>query len=323
MLCFWLEQKYKIKIYGEEMKKITKKIYISVLVLVLIGVFFPTRSFAIERGTLPNYPPGFTIGIPAGALPDRGVYWSEKAFYDSVQIVNESGSDTGIHINAFATTGNVIFVPGWQVLGAKYAFQIDDFGLFHETVHFPDNKSRSSFSVTGGSDLELFPVVLSWKLSNHFFTSIREGFYLPTGQYNPNNPVNIGHDRWTFEQGAAVSYVSKSFFLTANSWTDVNGKSRSSVVGHYKSGSTIDLDLSLLKKFGRFETGPVGYYYRQFGGDSGPKNLDGGMPQEDAIGWLAGYNFGRYSANVYVTQDVHTRNVGRQSKVWFTLNFKI
>ncbi|WP_234729428.1 SphA family protein [Acidocella facilis] len=305
------------------MQKKLEKICTCLMIAGILDISVSTRSSAIEKGTLPDYPPGFTIGMPSGALPGQGIFWSEKAFYDSVQAVDGTGADTGTHINAFATTGNVIFVPGWKILGANYAFQADDFGAFHETVHFPDEEKRNSFSVTGGSDLELFPVVLSWKLPSHFFASIREGVYLPTGQFNSSYPANIGHDRWAFEQGAALSYVSIHYIFSANSWTDVNGATRSAVVDHYKSGSTFDVDLSALKIFGKFETGPVGYYYRQFGGDSGPESLDGGMPQEDAIGWLAGYNFGRYSANIYVTQDVYTRDVGRQSKIWLTFNFKI
>lgn len=292
------------------------------------GALAATPTLAAEKSSLPNFPPGLTIGIPAGALPaSPGVYWSEKNFFTSVQPVDGAGHDTGAHLNSYATVAIVQVVPGWKVLGATYAFQLDSYGVFHAAIDFPKKAHLAPYSTVGTSDLAIRPVMLSWKLPHHLFFGIKEGVYVPTGSYDPAKPISVSHHRYTFEQGMALSYLSQDWLMSANGVIDVNGANPSTDVSRvserYKSGATYNIDLTAVRRLGNFQIGPVGYYGRQFEPDVGPANLNGGSPVEGGVGLLVGYNFKKVALNLYGVQDVAARNVGKQSRIWLTVTFRV
>lgn len=274
-------------------------------------------AHAEQKGSLPNYGPGFSIGVAFAALPKHGLYWSQKLAYGSVNVVNGAGADTGIHTNVYLTTSMLLLSTKYHVLGAQYGAFVYDVGAFHAHISMPGGASGV---VTSAADFEFDPIDLSWHLGKHFYVGVADGFSPPVASYNPHRLVNVGHDRYTFQQHVSLSYVSRKYLFSANGVFSVNTENR---YYDYRSGSTYDCDFSALRRFGAFETGPVGYYFDQFGGDSGPKYLDGGKPTEAAVGWLFGWKVGKWSFDTYVTRDVYSRNFGKQTKVWFSVARKI
>jgi len=138
--------------------------------------------------------------------------------------------------------------------------------------------------------------------------------------YNAARLINIGHDRWTFDQHINLSYINKLYTLSANGIIEVN---MPNMHYNYTSGSTYNFDLTALRNLGHYETGPVGYYFDQFGTDTGPSYLNGGKQTEGAVGWLIGYTGRGWSINSYLTRDIFARNIGKQTKIWVTISFKI
>ncbi len=67
----------------------------------------------------------------------------------------------------------------------------------------------------------------------------------------------------------------------------------------------------------------MGYLFDQFEPDSGSATLNGGKPTEAAMGWLVGYQMGRWGFNTYVTQDIYARNIGHQTKLWVSITCKL
>ncbi|MGC1305526.1 MAG: transporter [Caulobacteraceae bacterium] len=289
---------------------------------------FGAAANAAQTSSLPAFPPGLTIGIAAGALPSQpGVYWTEKNFYTAIQAVNGEGRDTGAHLSSYATIPIVQFVPGLKLLGADYAFQFDSYGLFDAQILFPHAAHLRSYSTVGTSDLAIRPVILSWKLPDHLFFAIREGVYVPIGAYDPSKAINVSHHRDTFEQGLALSYVDPNWTLSSNGVIDINGKNPSTLVDGvseaYRSGPSFNLDLTALHTLGHLQVGPVGYYYHQFAGDSGPAALNGGVPTEGGAGALVGYQFPKVYMSLYGVQDIAARNVGKQSRIWLTFSLRV
>jgi len=304
------------------------RIWFGLSALFLTFLLGSTSVMAAETGSLPNFPPGLTIGIAAGTLPEApGVYWTEKNFFTTIQAVNNGGHDTGAHLESYATVAIVQFVPGWTVLGAKYAFQLDSYGLFQAQLDYPKAAHLASRSTVGASDLAIRPVILSWNLPDHVFLGVREGVYVPVGTYDPLQPVNISHHRYTFEQGLALSYVPRDWVLSANGVIDVNSANEAAVVKgvseRYTSGATFNVDLTALRQIGAFQIGPVGFYGRQFSADVGPQNLNAESPVEGAAGPLVGYKFKYVYLNLYGVQDISARNVGKQSRLWFTASVRV
>lgn len=298
------------------------------LVAGVAGLAAWPAAHAAQKSSLPNFPPGLTLGTPAGVLPAQpGAYWIEKNFYTSIDPVDGHGHKTGAHLDSYATVAIFQVVPGWHLLGADYAFQLDSYGYFHARIDFPHASGLPSYSTNGTSDLAIRPLILSWHLSPHLGLAIREGVYIPTGSYDAAKPLSISHHRRTFEQGIALSYVSPDWILSANGVVDVNGSNGDTLVDgrheRYRSGSSYDLDLTALRHDGRWQYGLVGYYYHQFSPDHGPADLDGGVPSEGALGPLVGYQLGRVSLQLSDVRDVYARNVGKQSRVWLSVGLRL
>src|SRR5471030_769552 len=74
--------------------------------------------------------PGATTGNPAGVLPPDGLYFSMDAEYEYGHVVDGSG-DTArtpggekIKEKNSSAVASLLWVPGWEVLGARYGAAI-------------------------------------------------------------------------------------------------------------------------------------------------------------------------------------------------------
>ena len=278
-------------------------------------IFFTTAapSFAMQKGVGSDYAPGYSIGSPLGMMAPAGLYWGQKAAFSTAQSVNNTGADSGVHTNMYLTTAMLMWTTNDRFLGARYGAYVYNIGFYHANITTAAHKDGA---VTSTSDMELDPVYLSWQLSKNMFASISEGVNLPVASYDATRLINIGHDRYTFQQHLNFAYSSSKYLVAANGVISVNTANR---YYNYTSGSTYDIDFTAARKIAAFMTGPVGYAYNQFGTDSGPAAFDAGKPVELAAGWLVSYKMGRLSLNTYLTQDLYARNIGKQTKLWVSL----
>ncbi|MBU6449325.1 MAG: transporter [Rhodospirillales bacterium] len=274
-------------------------------------------SFAMQKGVGSDYAPGYSIGNPLGMMAPAGLYWGQKAAFSTAQSVNNAGADSGVHTNMYLTTSMLMWTTNYRFLGARYGAYVYNAGLGHANITTAAHKTGA---VTSTSDLEVDPVYLSWQLNKNMFTSISEGVNLPVASYEAARLINIGHDRYTFQQHLNFAYSSSRYLVAANGVISVNTPNRHF---NYTSGSTYDIDLTAARKFAAFMMGPAGYAYNQFGTDSGSATLNAGKPVELAAGWLVSYKMGNLALNTYLTQDVYARNIGKQTKLWMSLIYRI
>jgi hypothetical protein len=275
-------------------------------------------THAAEIGSLPNaYSPGATIGVPEGVAPPPGVYWQQTSADANLLQVNGKGAATGNYTNSYFSVATFLASTNYHLFGGRYSALVTNVGIYQVNLHEANGDRPTT---TSWGDIEIDPIRLSWGLTNHLFVSLAEGVNPPTGSFEKSRIVNVGHNRVVFDQHVNISYLTKQYMLTANGTINVNTPN---VATNFTSGSTYDVDLTALRRFGNFQTGPVGYYFRQFGSDTGSQSLNGGMPTEGGIGWLVGYNLDGWQLNAFVTQDVYARSFASQTKVWFTVAHRL
>src|SRR5438067_2553032 len=80
---------------------------------------FAGEAWAIEGPT--PYLPGVSVGIPIGALPPPGFYFSDDNVIFNGGLKNGSGNDLPININGYLNIPSVLWVPTWQPLAGMNA----------------------------------------------------------------------------------------------------------------------------------------------------------------------------------------------------------
>src|ERR1700722_20893915 len=95
-----------------------------------------TSALAEETGTFQNRLNGATIGLPLGALPPAGLYTGlETAYLGLPSDVGSGGHSTGnqcvgttgggcAQLPAIAQAVPLLWVPGWDFLGATYSASV-------------------------------------------------------------------------------------------------------------------------------------------------------------------------------------------------------
>jgi hypothetical protein len=219
--------------------------------------------------------------VPAGAFPEPGLYFIGSA--------NFGGSNTGNDKYSGVAVQGFNWVPGWTFLGATYAagaYAIESEFGFGNASHFADVYNP-----------EINPISLSWNLGNNFYASVGEFIYLPinTNQTFSSPGATSG---WAFEQHAAISYVTNEWIASANVSV---GITTADAIG-VRQPDYLNLDLTLLKEFGKWRFGPIAYGSWDL--ETTAANAVTGRAIALGVGGLVGYNFGPVDLSLRATHQV-------------------
>jgi hypothetical protein len=217
-----------------------------------------------------------------------------------------------------------------KIFGAYYApgfglpFVSTDVGA-QVTLSGVGNVSRND-SVGGLSDLEFFPVALSWSafnkdLSVDFFA----GIYAPTGGFQSNRLANQGLGYWTFEPGVLVSYLGQKngFEFSTYIGYDINTEN---TVTNYLSGQQFHIDATVAQHLplgkGLIGIGANGFYLQQTTGDSGSGARLGSFEEMTAgVGPVLSYagQIGKatFAAELKWLPQIGTQNTLDGDYIWF------
>jgi hypothetical protein len=192
----------------------------SLMALSLVGVAsWSPDAFAAENGqTHANLgyldflagfepPPGFyfrddVIGVPSNNLNDRS---GNQVKLGGVLPVNFR-SDTLADIATFYYASPLQIGGGNFATAVLVPFKNQDVSLGNPLT----GTARSN--VTGLGDIIIVPQ-FGWRLPQwNLHVTVGPTFYVPTGQYNPNDPVadNIGHNFLTVEPQVNITYLNKT-----------------------------------------------------------------------------------------------------------------
>ncbi len=296
-----------------------------------------SSAFAAETGTFENRLNGATIGLPAGALPPPGLYTGLETAYLDFPNSGNTGHATGnqgpLMLPAIAQAVPLVWVPGWNFLGATYgAAVVQAFYTFEACG--PGGCVGGAPIVAGGfvyTNTTFNPITLSWNLGNGWFVSGGFNFMAPDGTRQTGTP---NPDYWTFEPTVAFSYLANNWLLSANFFYDINTKSQGvccAVNDTITSGDELYGDLTALYKFGKWSIGPVGYFEVQTTNDTGTCNPAPGVSlcglhRSAAAGGLIGYDFGPVDMQVWVTDAFVGTNTPQGPggiTVWSRIGFKL
>jgi len=303
-----------------------------------------TSALAEETGTFQNRLNGATIGLPLGALPPAGLYTGlETAYLGLPSDVTSSGHSVGnqcvgtttgacANLPAIAQAVPLLWVPGWNFLGATYGASVVQAFYTYLTCGVGNGNCTGGSPLTGTgfvyTNTFFNPITLSWNVGGGWFVSASFNFVAPDGTragggFTPNP------DYWTLEPALAISYLGSGWVLSGNFFYDINTVSQGTccAASAITGGNAIYGDLMALWKFGKWEIGPVGYFEIQTTADTGP-----GCPalcgfyQTAALGGLIGYDFGPVDLQVWVTDQFVGQNtpagVG-SIDVWTRIGFKL
>jgi hypothetical protein len=316
-----------------------------------------TSALAEETGTFQNRLNGATIGLPLGALPPAGLYTGlETAYLGMLAGGGNGGASSGNQcalvpgnthcsvLPAIAQAVPLLWVPGWNFLGATYGASVVQAFYNFETCGAGAPAINANGGCGGGSPISgggfvytnttFNPITLSWNLGGGWFVSAAFNFMAPDGTRTSTFTPNP--DYWTFEPALAISYLGSGWVLSANFFYDINTASAgvcciSGITGTAQtitSGSSLYGDLTALWKLGKWEIGPVGYFEVQTSADTGAGCALGfcGNYSTAAAGGLIGYDFGPVDLQVWVTDSFVGQNTPQGPggiNVWSRIGFKL
>ena len=302
-----------------------------------------SSAFALEPGSFDNRLNGATIGLPLGALPPPGLYTGLETAYLGWPGSGAGNRGAGTYFAGVANAVPLLYVPGWNFLGATYAMSV--VVAFYEVQVLGGSPFRANPGVLGAVDVfanpTWSPITLSWNLGGGWF--IASGFdfmapIAPVAQISSTNP-----DYWTFEVPLNIAYINASWTLAANDFFDFNTASRgvcclaggvggASVPGNgYRGGAIYYGDYTAVYKFGKWSIGPVGFVEAQLSNDQpgggvactfGPGGLCGHYLNV-GLGGLVGYNFGPVDLQFWVTQSVLRHDAIDGLDFWTRLGFRL
>ena len=242
----------------------------------LAGVLTSAQaSFAAEGGSS-FYLPGLSGDIALAQSAEPGDLQVANTVYfqtgDAGAAVLQGNVNIGLDLTMVLNLVSVGYTFEQKVLGATYSVGA--------AIPFGYAELEATITTAGGGsffadsdsfnigDMALVPLELTWTIDN-FSIQLGQVIYAPTGDYDVDEVVNIGLNRWGFgttlavtyfnlETGTEVSVAPGIIFNTKNNDTD------------YQTGDEFYLDFTANQFLSEtFALGVRGYYYNQFTGDSG------------------------------------------------------
>jgi hypothetical protein len=283
------------------------------------------EAMALEGPT--PYLPGVTVGIPIGALPPPGFYFSDNNVILEGGLKGNNGNSLPANASVYLNIPTALWVPNFKIFGATYAAALTQ-PYVQQNLDLSGLGAGKSIS-NGFFNTIVSPYNLSWNL-NPFFIKTGLGIYLKDGFYQSNtlpsgvkvtSAAAIANNFWTFEPDLALTYLENDWNLTLHAVFDFNTKNNTT---NYQSGDVFYLDFTAGKSFGKWTVGAGGNITQQFDNDVSRGvvvNGNGHKFQQILLGPYAGYDFGPVSLNARILQSVHAENGFNTSQYHLGISF--
>jgi hypothetical protein len=203
--------------------------------------------------------------------PDAGFYLTQELYYYTASISRLAVHERlalRVSTDEYFDNIQLSVVTSHTLLGGAFGFAlalpvgyVDVAG----SISPPGVERRAS--AFGLGDLTLVPAFLGWH-SGDWYSNLALSVFTPTGQYSPNQPVNLSHRYWAIDTSFSGSFLSAhGLDLSASLGYTVNFENPDT---DYRSGDVAHLDVALGQYLNHhFKIGLVGYAVMQVTGDSG------------------------------------------------------
>ena len=215
-----------------------------------------------------HYPQGVE-GIKAASLPPPGFYARDyNYFYWSD---NFKGGPPGFDLFAYVQAPRLIYITDFKILGGFYGADV--------LVPFPyQDLQAGGFdgSKFGLGDIFFEPITLSWH-PKQFDFAVGYGFWAPSGDYSPTDPVSPGKGFWTQMLTAGATWYpdeEKTWSVSLLNRYEFNQEQQDTDI---TPGQYLTMEWGIAKSFRKtIDVGLVGYYQLQTTkatGAGAPNNL--------------------------------------------------
>jgi hypothetical protein len=303
---------------------------ISIASLAVIGLAL-TGSVASAEELWDPHLRGVDEGLAAGATPPPGVYGVLNNYWAGYDKYDSSGhkAANGEKLDALVEVPIILWVPGWNVLGADYSAAIA------QPFDYTNLKGLSAAGVGannahwGTFNTVVIPGQLSWALPNDFHVKTGLTVYLDDASSSfshlpANKGVGSGNGFWTVQPDLGVSWLHDGWNLSMDAHYAYNFADNhyhnlisGADEGTYKSGAELAIDYTAAKTIGKWTFGIGAHQENQLVSDSGAAAAAEGCGAAKGCkavnygaGPLLGYQFesvsimGEYNHNIYAQNDV-------------------
>lgn len=274
---------------------------------------------AREPGTPTAMPSGATIGVPVGANPPPGFYYSNRNEIFSGD-VHSGESKIAIEVDVRASAQQFHWVPGNTFLGGSYRAMALVPLVWADQTSF--GTESDEFSI---GDVTISPLNLSWMIAPGLFVQTGVSFSLPTGKFSTApGSLNLGSNAFTTGLDLGVSYLADGWNLSAHANYFIHAENSDT---SYRSGDEFLLNWTAMKDVGGFSIGPVGYFRQQLTDDRNSGSFYGGgisgKAKQFGIGVGFTKTFGKVELNASYVHDFKIENTLGGDKVMVNLTMPI
>ncbi len=216
-------------------------------------------------------------GIKGATLPPEGVYWRMyNLFYTADDLRDKHGDevDVDFDVNVYALVNRLVYSSGLEILGANVVADICVPLVYTDISMKAGGMTLFDDNEFGLGDILIEPVILAWH-GPRYDAALGVGVYLPTGDFDADEPASPGKGFWTgmFTAGATL------YFDEARTWS-------ASILSRYEIHSEQDdtdvtygddfhFEWGLGKTVAKiWDVGLAGYCRWQVTDDSGPGSTD-------------------------------------------------
>jgi len=222
-----------------------------------------------------HYPAG-AEGIKGPQLPPPGFYLRD---YNYIYFADEfTDGPPGFNLTAYIQAPRLVWITSQKLLGGFYGMDII-IPFAYQDLDFT-GFSRSDFSL---ADIFVEPITISWH-EKRFDAAVGYGFWAPTGDFKPSDPISPGKGFWTQMLTGGITYYpdeAKTWSLSALNRYEFNQERKSTGV---TQGQYWTVDFGIGKSVTKtIEVGMAGYHQMATTTVKGASQ-PGGKPRTTAIG---------------------------------------
>lgn len=225
-----------------------------------------TLAHATEGNGLAVYPDGLENFL-SGALPPPGVHtlvYAGTSRYD--KLLNNSGDHIGppdFKVDVGLVVPRVVWVTTQTVLGGQLAFE-----ALLPVLDVKVKAGGQTFRQSGLGDL-IVGGALGFHHSPSLHSVLGVDVYLPTGQYDAQDPASLGKHIWAVQPIVALSRIDPAGWnADMKLMWDINGRNSATST---RSGQAVHADLDAGWGVGQgWVLGVAGHVFQQVTDDRGP-----------------------------------------------------
>jgi hypothetical protein len=212
-------------------------------------------------------------GIKAATLPPEGIYWRMyNVLYTADDLRDKHGDeiDVDFDVNVYALVNRLVYSSGIELLGANLVADICVPLVYTDISMKAGGMTLFDDNEFGLGDILIEPAILAWH-GPRWDAALGVGVYLPTGDFDADEPASPGKGFWTGMLTAGATF----YFDEARTWSasilsryEIHSEQEDTDVTY---GDDFHFEWGLGKTVAKiWDVGLAGYCRWQVTDDSGP-----------------------------------------------------